>query len=397
MPIYKNANGKGYRVRINYTDEYGNHKTIERCNNKTQTLKDAKLLEAELLQELNKNPSDVTNENMTFNQLYEEYKKVIFPERRRTTTRQTETGYRLYMKDFFGRKKVFEISANDVVRWKTKIKTEHPEFKIGYLNTLHKNLSKIFNFAMDYYDLNINPAKKAKPFVDPNKFSDIDEFDDIDNDDVSHYWKFEEFMKFYNHINDEIENEKDFIRKIQKSNYLTFYTIAFFAGARKGEIFCLTWDRIRLKNGINQLFIRKSMNQDSIPFEITDPKNRSSIRYVPICDFLQRQLDKHRALYEQVYLFNTSWYICCGHQPIRKTTVNNFKNRYEKILNLPHIRTHGFRHSFATLLINGNINIKTISKLMGHSTVQETWNRYGHLYPEKANEAIEYVNKIIKI
>ena len=34
---------------------------------------------------------------------------------------------------------------------------------------------------------------------------------------------------------------------------------------------------------------------------------------------------------------------------------------------------------------------------MGHSTVQETWNRYGHLYPEKTNEAIEYVNKIIKI
>ena len=101
--------------------------------------------------------------------------------------------------------------------------------------------------------------------------------------------------------------------------------------------------------------------------------------------------------YLSKYLFNTSWYICCGHQPIRKITVANFKNRYEKILNLSHIRTHGFRHSFATPLINGNINIETISKLMGHSTVQETWNRYGHLYPEKTNEAIEYVNKIIKI
>ena len=202
-------------------------------------------------------------------------------------------------------------------------------------------------------------------------------------------------MQFYNCVNNLIDNETNFQRKIQPSNNLTFYTIAFFAGARKGEILCLTWDRIKNKNGCNNLFIRKSMNQDSTPFEITDPKNRSSIRYVPICDFLQKQLDKHRKLYEQVYLFDTSWYICCGHQPIRKTTISNFKNKYEKELKIPHIKIHGFRHSFASLLVNGNVNIKTISKLMGHSTVQETWNRYGHLYPEKANEAIDYINKLI--
>ncbi len=45
-------------------------------------------------------------------------------------------------------------------------------------------------------------------------------------------------------------------------------------------------------------------------------------------------------------------------------------------------------------MINQGISIKTISKLMGHSTVNETWNRYGHLYPSEDVMAIDVISKL---
>lgn len=33
---------------------------------------------------------------------------------------------------------------------------------------------------------------------------------------------------------------------------------------------------------------------------------------------------------------------------------------------------------------------------MGHSTVEQTWNRYGHLYPEAENIAIRAIDKMME-
>lgn len=84
----------------------------------------------------------------------------------------------------------------------------------------------------------------------------------------------------------------------------------------------------------------------------------------------------------------------CGISPIPDTTLETAKNELCGVCGLPKIRVHDFRHSFVTLLINSDINIKTISKLVGHATVDQTWNTYGHLYPEKENEAIEMINRL---
>lgn len=394
MPVYKNSNGKGYRVRINYVDEYGTKRQITRSNERTATLRGAKEYEAALVQEFSKGKGDyVVNINMTFNQLYEEYCRVKNGTLRHNTLRQTDKDYRMYFKPYFGKRKIFEISTDDIIRWKQRFQDEHPDFKIGYLNTIYKNLTKILNFGKQYFNLPKNPATLAKKFTDPNAF-EINELEDEDG--ISAYWTLDEFMLFYRCVDSEIENTATFQEKIWKSNFLTFFTILFFAGLRKGECFALTWNRIRTKNGKKNIYVRKSMSQEVTPFEITDPKNKSSIRYVPICDFLQHQLDKHRALYERVYLFEKDWFICGGLKPIWKTTCNNFKNKYEKLLGIHHIKIHGLRHSFASLLINGNVNIKTISKLMGHATVEQTWNTYAHLYPDTENEAIEYINRCIQ-
>lgn len=53
---------------------------------------------------------------------------------------------------------------------------------------------------------------------------------------------------------------------------------------------------------------------------------------------------------------------------------------------------HALRHSHASQLIQAEVNIKTISERLGHSTITITLDLYGHLLPGMDQAAAEVVN-----
>ncbi|MCM3024852.1 tyrosine-type recombinase/integrase [Weizmannia ginsengihumi] len=40
---------------------------------------------------------------------------------------------------------------------------------------------------------------------------------------------------------------------------------------------------------------------------------------------------------------------------------------------MPYIRFHDFRHTHATLMLQGGIHLKVVSERLGHSTIGITW------------------------
>ena len=56
---------------------------------------------------------------------------------------------------------------------------------------------------------------------------------------------------------------------------------------------------------------------------------------------------------------------------------------------------HSLRHTFATLLLSNNVDIKTVSKLLGHSDVTITYNTYIHVIKEQEAKALESIPKLI--
>jgi len=56
---------------------------------------------------------------------------------------------------------------------------------------------------------------------------------------------------------------------------------------------------------------------------------------------------------------------------------------------LDSITLHECRHSFASLMIAAGVNAKALSEFMGHSSIQITLDRYGHLMPGSRDEAVE--------
>ena len=48
---------------------------------------------------------------------------------------------------------------------------------------------------------------------------------------------------------------------------------------------------------------------------------------------------------------------------------------------------HEARHTCASLLIAAGVNVKTLSVILGHSSVLISLDRYGHLFPGSEQEA----------
>lgn len=156
MAIYKNDNGTWY-VMIRYQDWTGARK--QKCKRGFSTRKEA--ADWELQFKLQKKASvDMTMES--FCTIYEED---VRPSLKQSTWLTKENIIQKKILPYLGKRKVSEITAKDVMDWhnqmrKLKTKTGKP-LSPTYLKTIHGQLSTIFNHAVKYYDLSINPARKA--------------------------------------------------------------------------------------------------------------------------------------------------------------------------------------------------------------------------------------------
>jgi site-specific recombinase XerD len=59
-----------------------------------------------------------------------------------------------------------------------------------------------------------------------------------------------------------------------------------------------------------------------------------------------------------------------------------------KRANIKSLRFHDLRHTFATRLVLAGVDLATVSKLFGHSSIHMTM-RYSHPTPEALKKAVE--------
>ncbi len=383
MPQYQKADGS-LRIVVNYTDVYGYYKRKEKIyKNVKKDSKTAKLLEAELIASTKKN--DFTTQPVLFKDLVQQYVKAKEMEIRKATLERDLRTLRVHILPFFGNMKVESINPAVILEFKTYLnkatsrKNASQKLSTSYKNNILKLLRGILEYGVNIYGLPYNPARKVKSFT-----SRFDEDHDL------HFLRLEEFNQFATVLKEKASESGNLL---DWDKYV-FFHLLFFCGLRKSEAYAIRWDRI--KN--NCVYIKSGIVQKikGVPWEENPPKNKSSIRRIPLSKNLIQILDDHYRRWSSVYGFQKDWFVCGGFQPITDTTIENCNNETLDACGLPHIRIHDYRHSFASLLINADVNIKTIAKLMGHATVEQTWNRYGHLYPEAENVAIRVIDEMVK-
>ena len=61
---------------------------------------------------------------------------------------------------------------------------------------------------------------------------------------------------------------------------------------------------------------------------------------------------------------------------------------------LPHKKFHALRHTYATKLFENEVPLKTVSELLGHSSIEMTADIYTHVMPKEKTNAVEKINYI---
>ncbi|PRY20103.1 site-specific recombinase XerD [Aliiruegeria haliotis] len=75
-------------------------------------------------------------------------------------------------------------------------------------------------------------------------------------------------------------------------------------------------------------------------------------------------------------------------QPVQE--IRRFWIHIQKEVNIPDVRIHDLRHTFASLLVSGGASLEMIGKLLGHSQVQTT-QRYAHLMDSPLRAGVDAV------
>lgn len=384
-PIKKDGLTK-YRVRVNYTvalpDGNSDYRRIERyAYGKIQ----AQDVEAQLTKdaaELSCLPGDIP---AAFSDLVESYLASAASGKtlRQSTIDKKKQVLSHHILPFFGTYRLNQITPQVVYRWIDYINAKvlddtGKSLSVKMRRNIFADLKAVFTFAIKRGWLDTSPLQHIDNFKDseavPTAHQD------------QHYYTSAQFDVFL-----------DGLRKVRPGGillrYLTLFIILFYTGARKGEANALRWEDYDQAAGT--LYIRRSVNMKSKGgYTISIPKNASSFRKVKICRQIRTTLADQLAYQQQDPAWSSSWYICGGPDPIPDTSIEKANTDAASAAGLPHIRIHDFRHSHASLLINRGVLPKAIAKRLGHSTVTEVLNRYGHLYPEQDDHIIAILDNL---
>ncbi|MFQ5439602.1 MAG: tyrosine-type recombinase/integrase, partial [Paracoccaceae bacterium] len=80
-------------------------------------------------------------------------------------------------------------------------------------------------------------------------------------------------------------------------------------------------------------------------------------------------------------------------QPVKE--IRRFWIRMQKKANLPGVRIHDLRHTFASMLVSGGASLEMIGKLLGHSQMQTT-QRYAHLMDSPLRAGVDAVAGMLR-
>ena len=176
------------------------------------------------------------------------------------------------------------------------------------------------------------------------------------------------------------ENRINLKRKIINSEDNVSLGILFtlFTGIRIGELCGLKWEDIDLSSGV--VTIKRTieriadLNQNSskkTKVIISNPKTGSSLRTIPLPDFL--------CSYLLTFKRNDNFYFLTASEKYIEPT--QFYVKYKKFmsnLGMGQFTFHSLRHTFATNCVELGFDIKSLSEILGHANITTTLAIYVH-------------------
>lgn len=154
--------------------------------------------------------------------------------------------------------------------------------------------------------------------------------------------------------------------------------LSLYTGLRIGEICGLKCSDIDFENGI--LTVRRTVQRIQTEagsrLTVTAPKTHSARRSIPIPSYIMKLLRQFACSGEMYLLSGTD----------KITEPRTMQNRFHSLLKkagLPSVNYHSLRHMFATNSLQAGFDVKTLSEILGHASVETTLRAYVHSSMER--------------
>jgi integrase len=297
---------------------------------------------------------------MTFNSFAEQYEADMKTRLKENTWSTKEHVIRTKLTPYFGKLKMCNITAQQIITWQNEMLNHKDEngnaYSPVYLKTVHNQLSAIFNHAVRFYGLKENPCQKAGSMGKKKNREML-------------FWTKEEYLKFAQAIMD------------KPLSYYAFEML-YWCGIREGELLALTPADFDFEKCT--VTISKSYQRLGGKDLITTPKTEKSNRVISMPQFLADEMQDYLKMLYDIGLDDRMF-------TVTKSYLYREMERGAKEAGVKRIRVHDIRHSHVSLLIDMGFSAIAIADRVGHESIDITYN-YAHLFPSKQTEMANKLN-----
>lgn len=208
------------------------------------------------------------------------------------------------------------------------------------------------------------------------------------------------------------EEQRIFLEAAKRSHNYSQYALILETGLRTGELIGLTWDAVDLDN--RTLTVNKTLEfrHGSKAWRAGPPKTPTSYRTIPLTDaayiILHDLWEKREARKSSPALEQTLEYIDrrSGEvytlamrdlvfinwrtgEPTKNSSYDTHLYKLCEKAGIKHFCMHALRHTYATRAIESGMQPKILQKLLGHSSIKTTMDKYVHVTNESMDMAIK--------
>lgn len=286
------------------------------------------------------------------------------------TRNDYELQYNCHIAPYFGEKSMNSIRPEDIQKWRVNLK-RHPAstgYQLGE-NTVEKLVNLLGAILKDAYindRIHNNPMSKIKrkkpkqtKKVIPLSFETIQSL----AEGFAPRWQI-------------------------------LIWIGYFTGLRPSEVLGLTWDRLDFEK--NTITVDRQLSRFSDQVFEAHLKTAKTYRTIPFPVVLQDLIKDHVNRFglgpHGLLMQNRSGKIW------RYKDASSMFRDIARPLGLERGEgLHQLRHTFVSLLIQLNLNAKQIQEWLGHESILETMDRYGHLFPNSLSQASDLLDSHVML
>lgn len=178
------------------------------------------------------------------------------------------------------------------------------------------------------------------------------------------------------------------------SRYHALFVVLAATGLRRGEALGLRWEDLDLDAGL--LRVRGTLARVGGTLTVTEPKTERSRRVVPLPVSVVEVLRVHRRRQAKDRLRAGSFWAETGFVfATERGAATDPRNALRALAaasraaGLADVGLHTLRHSAASAMLSHGVPLKTVSEVLGHSSIAITGDVYGHVAPDVARDAVE--------